>query len=384
MLAGKRLVHVLTVADSLPFIREQVIEARARGAEVTVVTSPDDRLNRFGRDVGVQTLGVEMPRRVSPLRDWESLTLLTRRLRCLAPHLVHSHTPKGGLLGTLAAEAAGVPVRLYQMRGLPHVTLRGALRQVVMLTERLSCHAATRVVCQSRSLLATALADRLVDASKALVVLEGGNGVDTARFDPSRHQGARAAWRSSWGVPESSVVVLFVGRVVRDKGIPELLEAFHRVRSQRPDCHLVVVGPLEERDAVDAVTVERLRSEGVTHLGFQKDPASLYAASDLVVLPSHREGFPNVPLEAAAMGLPVVSTRVTGCSDAVADGETGTLVPVNDTEALATALASYVDDAGLRRHHGEAGRARVQRSFRREAIVTAMMALYEQELARAG
>lgn len=380
VLRGKKLVHVLTVADSLHFIREQVLEARARGMHVTVITSADERLERFGRDTGARTIAIEMVRRVAPLDDWTSLSTLTDRLRRIEPDIVHAHTPKGGLLGTLAAASLQVPVRLYQMRGLPHVTLRGPLRQVVMVTERLSCSAATRVICQSRSLLATALEDRLVRPDKALVVLEGGNGVDTVRFDRERVSAAGEALRASWGAEAGDVVVLFVGRLVRDKGIPELLEAFGGLRARFPRTKLVLAGPLEDRDALDDATMARLRQPGVLHLGFQRDTPPLYAASDVVVLPSHREGFPNVPLEAASMGLPVVSTLVPGCTDAVADGVTGTLVPVNDALALAAALDRYLADPALRQRHGLAGRDRVLQSFRREAVVEAMMALYAREI----
>ncbi len=383
-LLGKQLVHVLTVADSLPFIREQVVEARRRGMVVTVVTSKDERLTRFGIDLGVRTVAIEMPRRVSPFHDWVSLNQLTTLFRRIEPDVVHSHTPKGGLLGTLAAAAASVPVRLYQMRGLPYVTLREPLRTVVMTTERLSCQAATRVVCQSRSLLATALADRLCRPEKVQVVLEGGNGVDASiRFEPSRSLAAGRALRASWGVADDDVVVLFVGRLVRDKGIRELLEAFSSLRARVPTVRLVLAGPVEERDALDAATLARLSSPGVLHLGFRSDTPSLYAACDLVVLPSHREGFPNVPVEAAAMERPMVSTLVPGCIDAVADGVTGTLVPVDDAPALEAALARYVVDPSLRHRHGVAGRERVLRSFRREAIVDAMMDLYVRELAGA-
>lgn len=383
-LRGKTLVHVLTVADSLPFVREQVAEAKRRGANVVVITSKDERLDRFGRELGVRTVAVEMPRRVSPLGDWRALERLTALFRGIDPAIVHSHTPKGGLLGALAAAAARVPVRIYQMRGLPYVTLRGVLRLVTMTTERVSCQAATRVVCQSRSLLETATTDHLCAPGKALVVLEGGNGVDaTGRFDPERHLASRQRLRAEWGVG-AEPVLLFVGRLVRDKGIPELLEAFSALRARRPACRLVLAGPLEERDALDPGTVERLREPGVLHLGFRKDTEALYAAADVVTLPSHREGFPNVPLEAASMGLPVVSTRVPGCTDAVEDGVTGTLVPVNDAHALEGALERYLLDPALRRQHGAAGRDRVLRVFRREAIVEAMMALYEQELSAAG
>lgn len=382
-LEGKTLVHVLTVADSLPFIREQVAEARRLRMNVVVITSKDERLDRFGAELGVRTIGVEMPRRVSPLGDWESLQRLTRTFERLQPQIVHSHTPKGGLLGTLAAEAARVPVRIYQMRGLPYVTLEGPLRWITMTTERLSCRAATRVVCQSRSLLATSAADRLCEPGKAIVVLEGGNGVDaTNRFEPSRQSRHRAALRQEWGFGDDALVFLFVGRLVRDKGVPELLEAFAGVHQAAPSARLVLAGPIEERDALDAGTLARLKSPGVLHLGFRKDTEALYAASDVVVLPSHREGFPNVPLEAASMERPVVSTRVPGCTDAVADQVTGLLAPVNDARALSEIMSRYAADPALRRRHGSNGRARVLRAFRREAIVDAMMALYRSELAR--
>lgn len=372
-----RVVHVLTVADSLLFIDTVVKRATERGFEVLVVTSPDERLNAFGRRLGVQTIGVEMPRRVAPVQDWESLQALHRLFLRLRPSVVHAHTPKGALLGTLAAEAAGVPVRLYQMRGLAYVTAKEPLRTVLLTTERLTIAAATHVICQSRSLRQEALAAGLVGEANSEVVLEGSNGVDAERFSPDDALGARL--RVELKIPAGAPVIGFVGRLVRDKGIPELVEAYSQLTST--DVHLVLAGPYEPRDPVDETTRARISAHPRIHaLGSVKDPRSVYAASDLVVLPSHREGFPNVPLEAAAMGKPVITTRVSGCVDAVAAGVTGLVVSVDTPWELRAAFERYLAEPGLARAHGAAGRERVIARFSRDRIADSMVELYRRQL----
>lgn len=375
-----RVVHVLTVADSLIFIDTVVRRATEQGLEVTVVTSPDERLDAFGRRLGVRTIGIPMPRRVSPLEDWVSLNALRRALEQLGPDIVHAHTPKGGLLGTLAAQSLGVPTRIYQMRGLAFVTARGLLRQVLMTTERVSCAAATHVICQSHSLREQALAEGLVSAEKSRVILDGSNGVDTARFSLLKHRASGLALRRSLGFAEDDVVFAFVGRLVRDKGIPELVEAFARLAAKVPTARLLVAGPFEPRDPVPDPVRARLESHpSIRVIGPVKEPATVYAASDVVVLPSHREGFPNVPLEAAAMERAVISTTVPGCRDAVVDGVTGWLVPPNDPAALAHALERALNPHD-RTQRGLAGRARAERSFSRERIASEVVDMYLREI----
>lgn len=365
-----RLVHVLTVADSLVFIDAVVAHARDAGWDVTVITSPDERLAAFGRRLGVRTMGIDMPRRVTPLGDWRALQNLCACFRRLKPDVVHAGTPKGGLLGTLAAEAARVPVRLYQMRGLAYVTAKEPLRSVLATTERLSCRAATRVICQSHSLRREALQAGLVSSTKSEVVLEGSNGVDAERFSPR----VGDVLRERLGIAQDAKVVGFVGRLVRDKGIPELVEAFERLPGAP---HLILAGPFEPRDPVDATTRARIDANPRIHaLGHVSDPRDTYAAADVVTLPSHREGFPNVLLEAAAMERAVVATNIAGCVDAVTHGVTGTLVPVNDAVALSRALGRYLDDPVWARAHGVAGRKRVLHSFSRARVAEAMVELY--------
>lgn len=388
-LAGVRLVHVTTVPMTLGFLAGQIRVLREAGVDVSVVSSPGEELRAFGDRLGVPAHGVPMPRRITPLADLRALRALVRVLREVRPDVVHAHTPKGGLLGMMAARLAGVPVRVYHMRGLPLEAAAGARRSLLWAAERTSCALAHRVICVSPSLREVALRERLCPPGRITVLAGGsGQGVDSGgRFDPARLEpGTRAAVRARLGIPPEAVVAGFVGRLVRDKGVGELWEAWTALRARRPELHLLVVGPFEEEDPVPDAVRRGLESDPRVHLvGMEWNTPPYYAAMDLLVLPTYREGFPNVPLEAAAMGLPVVATRVPGCVDAVDDGRTGVLVPARDAGALDAAVDRYAGDPALRRRHGEAGRARVEADFRQEVIWEAVFAQYRALLdARGG
>jgi len=377
----RHVVHVFTVPESLGFLRGQPRYMRERGYRLTVVTAPGPALDAFAVRESVDAHAVTMTRRISPRADAESLTRLVMLLRRLRPDIVHAHTPKGGLLGMTAAVAAGVSRRIYHMRGLPLVTAHGVSRVLLTASERTSCALASEVLAVSHSLRGVALSSRLCAPSKIRVLAGGsGNGVDTDRFDLARlGDEARAAMRARHGIPEDAVVIGFVGRLVKDKGVVELMAAFEALARTRPALHLLVGGIYEERDPVPPETRSALKKHPRVHLlGFVDDTPPVYAAIDVLALPTYREGFPNVPLEAAAMRRPVVATRVPGCVDAVEDGVTGTLVPAGDAEALAGALGRYVDDADLREAHGRAGRTRVETSFRRERIWEALAGVYDE------
>lgn len=368
------LVHVMTVAVSLRFLGGQVRYMRSRGFDVHAITSSSEELTEFGRVEGATVHAVEMARSITPLRDLVAVWRLWRIFRRIRPEIVHSHTPKGGLLGTIAAWIARVPVRVYHIHGLPFMTQSGPRRRLLQWTERISCALATRVLAVSFSMRDEALRARITRASKIKVLLGGtGNGIDaTRRFRPA-DAARRAAARLELGIPERATVLGFVGRVVREKGIDELIQAWDALRSEFPDVHLVLVGPFEDHDPVSASASERIRGDArVRWLGYVRDSAPLYDAIDVVVLPTYREGFPNVPLEAAAKELPVVATAVPGCTDAIRDGTTGLLVPPRDPVALTAAIRAYLVDPELRRLHGVAGRERVLREFRQEAVWAAL------------
>lgn len=380
--AGVRLVHVTTVPESLGFLRGQTGFMKARGIEVSYVSSPGPALDGYAAAEGVDSSAVSMSRRVTPWADLVALVRLWVRLRASAPHIVHAHTPKAGLLGMLAARLAGVPVRIYHLRGLPLLSSGGARRALLRLCERVACRCAHEVICVGPSLREVALRERLCPPDKIRVLGRGsGNGVDaSALFRPDRPtETERAEARKRLAVPAGVPVIGFVGRIVRDKGAGELLLAWRRLRDEFPELRLVLVGNFESHDPLPQSLLRALRDDPRLRITGEVPRAqmpSIYAVLDVLVVPTYREGFPNVVLEALAMERAVVATAVPGCVDALHDGQTGRLVPVRDADALAVAVAEYLRDDDLRRRHGAAGREWVLRYFRPEEIWQGIHARY--------
>jgi glycosyltransferase involved in cell wall biosynthesis len=342
----------------------------------------------FGEQEEIPVHAAMMTRRISPLRDIIALVKMRRVMHRTRPTIVHAHTPTGGLLGIVAAALSSVPIRVYQMRGLPLMTASGIKRSLLYWTEWITCRLSNVVLCNSHSMRRFVIEEGICRPSKIKVLLGGsGNGVDAEeRFNPARlGPDARATTRASLGIPLSAVVVGFVGRIVREKGIVELAAAWRLLREEYPEAHLLIVGPFETGDPVPGQEVASLQADSRAHLtGMDWNTPPLYSAMDIVALPTYREGFPNVPLEAAAMGLPVVATSVPGCVEAVRHGATGLLVPPRDSAALAAALRSYLDDPDLRVKHGGAGRERVLHEFRQEALWEAILEEYRRLLVRKG
>lgn len=362
-----------------------------RGFEITGISSAGFYQTKFMDEEPVRLVTVEMTRRITPIRDLVALARLVKALRAIRPHIVHAHTPKGGLLGMLASVIARVPVRIYHMRGLPLTTAKGPRRAILALTERTACTFASRVLCVSHSLRAAAIDEHLAAPGKILTLNRGsGNGVDAATaFNPDLPEGdtclRREVFRGSLRIPRDARVVAFLGRLVRDKGLVELADAWKSLSERHPDAHLIVVGPFEPQDGLPASSIEILRGHPRIHLlDRTADVRSVYSAADLVVLPTFREGLPNVLLEAAAMRLPVVATRVSGCVDAVVDGTTGTLVAPGNAVALGAAIEKYLSDTNLRLRHGEAARCHVLASFPQEAIWSATYEEYRALLNEKG
>jgi glycosyltransferase involved in cell wall biosynthesis len=331
---------------------------------------------------------VSMARRITPLRDLAALFRLWKLFRSLRPHIVHAHTPKGGLLGMLAARFAGVPVRVYHMHGLPFMTATGLRRRILMATETVSCWMASQVLCVSRSVRSMAVDLQLSPPGKIQVLLQGScNGIDAeTEFNPDRlNPLVRNEVRHRYGIPLDATVIGFVGRLARAKGLVELGAAWSILREEHPTLHLLLIGPDEPGDPPPPMLLDQLRADPrVYFAGENWDTPPLYKAMDILVLPTHREGFPIVLLEASAMALPIVATRVTGCLDAVQDGITGTLVPVYDPEALAGGLQRYIRDPVLRRRHGTAARAWMRRDFSDKAMRDAIYQAYVRWLAEEG
>lgn len=367
-----KILHITTVPQSLGFIKGLVSHLKTNGYEVEVLSSPGELLEQFSQTLHVCAHAVEMPRRITPMGDLRSLVKVWRVLRHTKPAIVHAHTPKGGLLGILGAWFAHVPIRIYHIHGLPLVTAKGYKRVLLRWSERISCLLANQVLCVSHSVREVTLRERLCPPSKIKVLLNGSiGGIDAVAFDPNQYNvTAQNEVRRQWSIPPDSPVLGFVGRIVRDKGIVELITAWNKLKAEFPDLHLLIVGPFESRDPVPSEVAQQLLTDTRIHLtGWMSEGlADFYSIMTVCVLPTYREGFPVTPLEAAAMEIPVVATRVPGCIDAVVDDQTGTLIPARDAQALADAIRAYLLDPVLRTKHGTAGRARVVRDFNPDSM----------------
>jgi len=302
------------------------------------------------------------------LADLISLLRWYRILRRVRPLAVSVGTPKAGLLGSVAARAARVPVRVYLIRGLRLQTTSGGRRRLLRILERIAVRSATRVLSVSQSLSAALLEEGVRPRRGTIETVGAGssNGVDTGRFDPGAVD--RSAARRAWAIPDEARVVAFVGRLTEDKGLGTLIAAMEHpgVIAQRPI--LLVIGDVDDETGV--ALRERLTQSPVTSIVLPADdrPELVYAAADIVCLPSKREGLPNVVLEASSMALPVIGSDVTGVVDAIRDEQTGIITPVGDDAALASALVRLLGDPLLRRRLGAAGRAWMQADFERRVV----------------
>jgi glycosyltransferase involved in cell wall biosynthesis len=353
---------------------------RNAGFRVTLISSPGELLERTAAREGVEAIGLPMRREIAPFADLVSLARLCWVLWRLQPDVAEFSTPKAGLLGSLASWLAGVPARVYMLRGLKLETSRGIKRNILLAAERASSRLAHVVLCNSESMRSEAVTLGIASPAKMKLLGNGSsNGVDVERFSPGSGD-----IRNRMNIPDHAKVVGFVGRLTRDKGIPELVEAFDTILKQEPEAHLLLVGWFDAaEDALVAGTRARIESHPRIHCtGFVADTAPYYRAMDLMVLPSWREGFPNAVLEAAATGLPVITTECTGSRDSVVPEVTGLLIPPGYPEAISEAALKLLRDPLRRWTMGQAARAWVCAHFADEHVLRLATEFYTGLLKR--
>ena len=355
------IVFGITHAQTCLVLAGRLRALRNAGFRVTVVSSPGELLNRTAASEGVEQVAIPICRQIAPFADLVSLIRLCRLLRKIRPDVVEFSTPKAGLLGTLAAMLCGVPGRVYMLRGLKLETTVGLKRRLLLACERVASACAHGVLCNSESLRARAIELRIAPICKLhLLGVGSSNGVDMERFSPGP-----TSVRRRLGIPARVPVVGFVGRLTRDKGLPELITAFDEISKSEPQARLLLVGWYDAaEDAID----DELRARIASHpriycTGFVTDTAPYYRAMDVMVLPTWREGFPNVVLEAAATGIPVVTTQATGSQDSVVPEVTGLLIPPGYPEAICEAVLKLIRNPARRLRMGKAARAWAFKNF---------------------
>jgi len=367
-LSGVRIARISTVPFFvLTQLGGQLELLKRLGADVTVVTSEGPELPALAAmDVG-SILLIDIQRAVSPWSDLLALVRLYRFFRRSHINIAHSTTPKAGLITAIAALLARVPVRLHTFTGQPWVNMKGIKRSLVRWVDWLIGMLNTRCYADSKSQRLFLLQHGVMRPEKLGVIGEGSlAGVNLQRFDSGRFDPVtRRKLRASLGIPINAAVLLFVGRITEEKGIRELLAAYTKIKSTGRCADLIMVGQFDNNGGVNgSIGKDEIEHIDGTHLvGYSDCPEAYMAIADILCLPSYREGFGTVVIEAAAMGLPTVGSAIYGLTDAVVHDETGFLVSPLDSDALAVALLRLLDDRALRRKMGEAARARVEVDF---------------------
>lgn len=354
------------------------------GFDVLLIAPPHESLERVRLREGIAVAPVAIDRQISPGRDLRTLRRLTSILDDFRPHIVRSGNPKGGLLGMIAARRLNVPVRIYGLHGLRLETTSGWKRALLTACERAASRFAHHVLCVSPSLRDSFVQMTGVPAAKTVVLGCGSsNGVDLARFRRSPAQ--RDLLRNLLGVADDDLVLGYVGRLVPDKGIDSLWDAFRRLGERFPTLRLVLVGGLEAEDPLPERLYRELAAHPRVHVtGFVPRPEHYLSTFDVLAFPSLREGFPKAVLEAMACELPVVGYRVTGTLDAVEHDVTGRLFEAGDVDGLIGGAAEYLADPALRARHGEAARSRVEREFCQTRVWDRLIHFYLSALEREG
>ena len=386
----KKLIYITAVPQSLQSFVLPRMEWLTEEYEVVGICSPGASAptastpTQVGTEIeelragGMRIIEVPIARHISPWQDIKSLIRLWWVLRKEKPDMVHSMTPKAGLLGMTAAWLAGVKVRMHTFTGLIFPWRKGLLRRILWATDALTCAFATIVNPEGKG-VRKQLEEGKVTRKKMHIIANGNiNGVDLTRFTPGA---GREEMCNKLGFEAQHVVFTFVGRLVSDKGVPELVDSFVRLHAEHPEARLILIGSEEpELDPLPEATKKLMHAHpAILCPGSQRNIPEWLAATDVYTLPSHREGFCNSLLEAGAMALPSITYDICGCNDSV-DNETGILVPPYDEEALYTAMKQLLIDPARRQQLGQAARKRMEERFDRRYVWQELKAFYRKSL----
>ncbi len=394
-----KLIRITTVPVSLKILlKGQHRFMSENGFEVIGISSSGEELQDVEREENIRTIAVEMTRTISPFKDLKSVWQLYKIFKKEKPQIVHTHTPKAGVVGMLAAKLAGVPHRLHTVAGLPLLVVKGKKRKLLDFVEKITYACATKVYPNSFGLYDIILENKYTTKDKLKVIGKGSsNGIDTSHFDPKLFsEEQKQELKNSLGIQPDDFVYVFVGRLVKDKGINELVSAFKELgigntlipspqslvpnpQSPIPNPQLLLVGTFErELDPLLPETLKEIETNpNIISVGFQKDVRPYFAISDCLVFPSYREGFPNVVLQAGAMGLPSIVSDINGCNEIVENGYNGFIIPVQNQEKLHEKMLFLLQNSEKRTEIANNSRKKIVENYERNYIWSEILKEYK-------
>lgn len=378
-----KIIRTSTVPISLNVLLKGQLEFLSKYFDIICVSSKGVDLEDVAAREGVKTIEVEMERGISPFKDLISLFKLYKQIKKEKPIIVHSITPKAGLLTMLAGKMAGVPIRMHTFTGLIFPSRSGLLQGLLIKMDQLLCWSATNIYPEGNGVKNDLINFNIT--TKPLNVLANGNvnGIAVEHFKPALFSSIqKEQLKQELNIESNTFVFVFVGRLVSDKGINELISAFKKISAAFPKAKLLLVGP-EERE-LDPLLPETLaeikNNKAIICVGFQNDVRPYFAISDALVFPSYREGFPNVVMQAGAMGLPSIVTNINGCNEIIIEGKNGTIIPVKNVEAIQMAMQKFIEDKAYFESLQSNARVMIETRYEQQVVWNALLEEYNRLL----
>lgn len=363
-----KFFFVTTIPRSLGFFKGQY-RLLSEQFEIAAVSSQKEELEVFGNEQGIKVHYIPMVRDISLIKDFKGLLGFIHLFREERPEIVHGNTPKGSLLSMLAAWITRVPIRIYMCHGLRYQGFTGFKRKLLMTMERITCRCATDVMSVSKGVSEVLIYDRITKKHPVVVWNGSVRGIDAHKFDPEKEYD-RVGKRKQYGLKETDYVLTFVGRIVKDKGIQELVDAFLVLSERYKDMKLLLVGRMEQEGNAISEETKKIIEENISIIapGPQYDVPDILAITNLFVFPSYREGFGLSLMEAGAMGVPSISTNIIGCNEVIEEGKTGLLIPTHSSSAIVQAVEKLYCDKQLYNSLRENCRASIMSRYEQQEL----------------
>lgn len=377
----KKIIRTSTQAISLNYLLKGQLHFLNQNYDVIGVSGEDHHLKEVRIREKIKTISIEMQRKISPLKDLISLFKLYLLFKNEKPLIVHSITPKAGLLTMIAGYFAKTPIRIHTFTGLIFPSKKGLLKQILIIMDKILCCCATNIYPEGEGVKRDLVKYKIT--KKPLKVLANGNvnGIDLDYFNPLLFsESDNLKLRNDLEITTIDFVFIFVGRLVRDKGINELIEAFNQISKEESNVKLILVGTFEtELDPLKFETLSIIKSnKNILAVGIQRDVRPYYAISDVLVFPSYREGYPNVVIQAGAMGLPSIVTNINGSNEIITDGENGAIIPARNVKILAISMKKMLQDNVFRISLQKNSRAMIKKRFENSLVWEAILSEYKR------